>query len=120
LINLSYRYQQNSLEQADVSAVWPLSRNQQRQWNAVARWNYSLPDSRTLESLFGVEYDTCCWRARVTARHFINDTVGGSNTALFLQLELKGLTSFGDPEYRRGLEGLLDTSTFAYCSHYPR
>lgn len=114
LINLSYRYQQNSLEQTDVSAVWPLSRNQQRQWNAVARWNYSLPDSRTLESLFGVEYDTCCWRARVTARHFINDTAGGSNTALFLQLELKGLTSFGDQEYRRGLEGLLDASTFAY------
>ncbi|MDP1708044.1 MAG: LPS-assembly protein LptD [Gammaproteobacteria bacterium] len=114
LINLSYRYQQESLEQTDVSAVWPISWNQQRHWNAVARWNYSLSDSRTLESLAGIEYDTCCWRVRVTTRRFINNTAGDSNTALFLQLELKGLTSFGDQEYRKGLEGLLDSSTFAH------
>jgi len=114
LINLSYRYQQDSLEQTDISAVWPLSRNQQRHLNAVARWNYSLSDSRTLESLAGIEYDTCCWRARITTRRFINNTAGDSNTALFLQLELKGLTSFGDQEYRKGLEGLLDSSTFAH------
>ena len=112
LLNLTYRFQRDSLKQTDLSAVWPLSRTQQHQWNAVARWNYSLTDSRTLESLAGLEYDTCCWRARVTTRHFINNTVGGSNSALFLQLELKGLTSFGDKAYRKGLEGLLDTSTF--------
>lgn len=112
VINLDYRYQRGSLEQTDLSAVWPLSRTQQHQWNAVARWNYSLPDRRTLESLGGIEYDTCCWRFRVTTRHFINNTVGGNNTALFLQLELKGLTGFGDNVYHKGLAGLLDSSTF--------
>ncbi|MDO9371095.1 MAG: LPS-assembly protein LptD [Gammaproteobacteria bacterium] len=112
LVNLTYRYQRGSLEQTDLSALWPLSRTPQHQWNAVARWNYSLPDRRTLESLAGIEYDTCCWRVRVTNRHFINNTVGGSNSALFLQLELKGLTSFGDKAYRKGLEGLIDSSTF--------
>ncbi len=95
VLDLSYRYQRDSLEQTDVSALWPLARNQERQWNAVARWNYSLTDHLTLEAMGGVEYDTCCWTVRLAVRNFLNNTVGGTNNAIMLQLELKGLSSVG-------------------------
>ncbi len=112
VLDLSYRYQRDSLEQTDVSALWPLARNQERQWNAVARWNYSLTDHRTLEALGGVEYDTCCWTVRLAVRHFLNNTVGDTNNAILLQLELKGLSSVGHKEYKKGLSSLLDPVTY--------
>jgi LPS-assembly protein len=108
MLDLSYRFQRDSLEQTDVSALWPLARNQERQWNAVARWNYSIKDNLTLEALGGVEYDTCCWTVRLAARRFLNSTAGDTNDAILLQLELKGLSRVGHKEYRKGLPGLLD------------
>lgn len=111
VLDLSYRFQRNSLEQTDISALWPLARNQERQWNAVARWNYSLRDNLTLEALGGVEYDTCCWTVRLAARRFLNSTAGDTNDAILLQLELKGLSSVGHKEYKKGLSGLLDPVT---------
>lgn len=108
ILNLSYRFQRNSLEQTDVSALWPLAHNAERQWNVVARWNYSLTDHRTLEALGGVEYDTCCWTVRLAARRFLNNTAGDTNDTIMLQLELKGLTRVGHKAYEKGLSGLLD------------
>lgn len=108
MLDLSYRFQRGSLEQTDVSALWPLAHNGERQWNAVARWNYSLTDRRTLEALGGVEYDTCCWTVRLAARRFLNNTVGDTNDTIMLQLELKGLTRVGHKAYEKGLSGLLD------------
>lgn len=110
ILNLTYRFRNDQLEQTDVSALWPLARNPSRQVNGVTRWNYSIPDSRTLELLAGVEYDTCCWTTRVALRRFVNDVGGETYNALFLQLELKGLTSFGH-KGKGGLTGLLDPAS---------
>jgi len=74
----------------------------------VARWNYSLETERTLEFLIGVEYDTCCYAFRIAGRRFVNDVDGATNNGVFIQLELKGLTSFGSRG--RGLEGFLETT----------
>ena len=87
--------------------AWKVDRGQV---NGVTRWNYSIPDSRTLELLAGVEYDTCCWTTRVALRRFVNDVGGETYNALFLQLELKGLTSFGH-KGKGGLTGLLDPAS---------
>jgi LPS-assembly protein len=118
--DLSYRYLneevedpststvREQLEQIDVSALWPLSKSQDHQWNAVGRLNYSLTDDRTLEFLAGVEYDTCCWAFRIANRSFVNEVDGDSNNSLFLQLELKGLTRFGN-EGKESLGDLLDS-----------
>lgn len=108
MLNLSYRFQRGALEQTDISALWPLAHSAERQWNAVARWNYSLTDRRTLEALGGVEYDTCCWTVRLAARRFLNNTAGDTNDTILLQLELKGLARVGHKEYKKGLSGLLD------------
>lgn len=105
------------LEQTDVSVLWPLYGDASKRWNAVARWNYSLEEGRTLDALVGVEYDTCCWAVRVAARRYANDIdLLGFNTmdnfddetndSIFVQLELKGLSSLGNTD-AEGLRGIL-------------
>ncbi|MFK8028608.1 MAG: LPS-assembly protein LptD [Gammaproteobacteria bacterium] len=104
VLNLSYRFQRNDLEQSDLSFAWPIGDN----WNIVGRWNYSLDEQRTLERFAGVEYSRCCWSARLVSRRFLNNRSGGQDTALFAQIELKGLTSIGarvDAFLERGILG---------------
>ena len=93
IVNFSYRQRQNLLEQTDLSVNWPIS----RQWSAVGRWNYALDQERTIDAFAGLEYENCCWIARVVGREYINDlSQTDENFAFMFQLELKGLTSFGD------------------------
>ncbi len=104
VLNMSYRFQRNDLEQSDLSFAWPIGDN----WNLVGRWNYSLDERRTLERFAGVEYSRCCWSARLVSRRFLNNRSGGQDTALFAQIELKGLTSIGarvDAFLERGILG---------------
>ena len=93
IINLAYRQRNDLIEQTDVSVNWPLN----KQWNAIARWNYSLDRERSIDSFAGLEYENCCWIVRVVGREYINDLdQDDENSSLLIQLELKGLTSFGD------------------------
>lgn len=90
-----------SVEQTDVSFRWPLNPS----WSVVGRWNYALPESKTLEIFGGVEYESCCWAIRAVARRYINATTittanrqGADDefsTGFFLQFEMKGLTGIG-------------------------
>jgi LPS-assembly protein len=93
VVNLAYRFSSNTLtpeKQIDVSAQWPLS----DKWYGLARYNYSLRDSRLLDGLVGLEYNAACWKARIVAHRF---TTGQDrySTPLFAQLELTGLSSIG-------------------------
>nr|BAL54086.1 organic solvent tolerance protein [uncultured Gammaproteobacteria bacterium] len=63
--------------------------------HAIGRWQYSLRDDITLDSLLGVEIESCCWRLRLIGRRFIRDVNRTEDTAVFAQLELKGLVSLG-------------------------
>jgi len=78
------------LKQIDLAAQWPLS----QRWSAVARWNYSLVDSKTLEVIGGLEYNADCWIIRA-ALHRLATTTTQTNTSFFLQLELSGLGRVG-------------------------
>lgn len=88
--NFTYRFNRNTLRQFDVSGQWPIATN----WQVVGRWNYSLQDRKTLESLAGVEYQSGCWAVRVVAHRFQTGTQQVSD-AIFLQLELSGLAGLG-------------------------
>jgi len=93
-VNLSYRLRHDlleDLEQTDISGDWPLN----RQWRAVARWNYSLANERHLETLAGIEYNSCCWALRLVARRYLQNLAGDYDTGLYLQIELKGLAGVG-------------------------
>lgn len=90
VLNLSYRHTIDALKQTDLSAQWPLS----SQWTAVGRWNFSILDRRTLESLAGFEYNGGCWVFRAVAHRFATATQETSTT-IFLQLELNGVSRIG-------------------------
>ena len=92
-LNLGYRFTRNTLRQFDVSTQWPLF----SRWYAVGRWNYSLQDSRVLETIGGLEYNQDCWMLRLVAQRFATATQQ-TNTGFFVQLELNDFVKVGsDP-----------------------
>ena len=108
LLNVGYRYTKDFLEQINVSGQWPLSRG----WYGVGRINYSVRDSRPIESLAGLEYDAGCWQARTVIQR-IETATANANFGLFFQLELGGLASIGANPLnllRRDIPGYLSSS----------
>ncbi|WP_438971205.1 LPS-assembly protein LptD [Methylophaga sp.] len=108
IFNISHRYRrenaatnvQEGLEHLDVSAHVPIN----DVWSVFGRYYRSLNTGTTLEGLFGVEYDSCCWATRLAIRNYVNE--GGifnnvnteqqdRNLSIYLQIELKGLGAFG-------------------------
>jgi LPS-assembly protein len=104
LVNLSYRQQSGTLEQVDMSFLWPLS----PAWHVVGRWYYSLQSTETIEALAGIGYESCCWGVQVLGRSYIYNTEDDRNNSVFVQLELKGLGKLGtkvDEALERGIFG---------------
>jgi LPS-assembly protein len=104
LINLGYRFRDSIQEQADVSFLWPLGRS----WHAVGRWYVDLDSNETIEALAGLGYERCCWGLQLLGRSYINSDGVDRTTAIFLQLELKGLGNLGtsvDEALERGILG---------------
>lgn len=91
VVNLGYRYREGRIEQLQGSAAWPVHRH----WSVYARYVYSLPDRRSIDSFAGLEYESCCWRLRIMARRHVSRRTGERDTSIDLQLELKGLASVG-------------------------
>jgi LPS-assembly protein len=118
VINLSYRVVRipsnilnlagKTIEQTDASFSWPVGRD----WNVIGRWNYALPEKKSIEMFAGVEYNSCCWAFRAVGRRFLTNLKGDFQTGFFLQFELKGLAGVGQltvdfltqqiPGYKRG------------------
>lgn len=117
VLNAEYRYLRNSvdeygnsIDQINISGQWPLG----KRWYAVGQVSYSLPDSKTIESLFGVEYNADCWIGRVVAQRYATSSTE-SNTALFFQLELKGLSKIGSnpmEALKRSIPGYVPLTAF--------
>lgn len=100
VFNFAYRFRRDDrtgstagamLEQIDTSALIPLN----ERWRLIGRWNYSLYDKSTLEAFAGVEWESCCLAMRVLARRYIRNFEGDRNTSLYIELELKGLSTLG-------------------------
>lgn len=106
ILNLEYRYRQDDIEQTNLSFVWPVH----RRWNIMGRWLRSLEDARDIETIVGLEYDTCCWKMQLVNRRYALADQGEYNTGLYLQLILKGLSSQGSAS------NLLETSITGYKS----
>lgn len=96
VINLGYRYHRaNALHQADISMFWPVA----RQWRVLARYQYDLDNEVSLDTIGGLEYESCCWSMRVLARARRNAIDEDLNHSIYITLQLKGLANLG-----RGLE----------------
>ncbi len=99
----------NTLRQVDLSTQWPLTRHT----SAIARWNYSIADSRLLEGLVGLEYDGGCWAFRVVAHSFATTSTTTVNS-FFMQLELNGVSKIGSNPLellRRNIAGYYRATT---------
>ena len=106
LVNAAYRYRAGLLEQTDISFVVPVG----LRWRAIGRWNYSLRDEATLESLAGIEWKSCCVAVRVMGRRYIRDFGGEASTGIYLELELNGVGSIGRDTDRLLHDAILDYS----------
>jgi LPS-assembly protein len=95
-VALGYRFRQDRVDQADVRFRYPVNEN----LNLIGRVTYSFQENETLEVLGGIEYDSCCWSLRFTAREWVRDRESDKRTAFFVELVLKGLGSVGRAPYR--------------------
>ncbi len=119
VLNLGYRVRRErtavgtlvdrTVEQTDVSLRWPITPS----WSVIGRWNYSIQSAETLESVAGIEYNSCCWGIRAAARRFISTSTGSFDTGIFLQIELKGLAGFG-----AGARSFLERSVPGYRAEF--
>ena len=90
-LGFEYRFRRDSLDQFDFRYFWPVN----ERWNILTRLKYSLDESDLLEAQLGIEYESCCWAARLIARRYLRSREGDERDALYLELNLKGLGSFG-------------------------
>jgi LPS-assembly protein len=127
IINLGYRFRndENNInnDEANISSINNLTDTFINQidgsfhlpiiqdWSIIGRMQYSFENEIILDSFLGFEHDNCCWRLRIMGRHYINDFSNRTNqenshtnNAVFVQLELKGLASFGNKRVGKFLE----------------
>jgi LPS-assembly protein len=105
LFGLGYRYRRELLEQGDFSLVWPVSEH----WRLIGRYSYSFLEKEPLEQYLGWEYEACCWRLRMVGRRYVSRRTGESDSAIAIQLELKGLS-----QRATSPEQLLDRGILGY------
>ncbi|MGQ8367173.1 LPS-assembly protein LptD [Glaciecola sp. 1036] len=101
LIQINHRYirslSDERINQFGISASWPIAKN----WHWVGRWYKDIELSRTSESFFGIEYESCCWALRLTmqrhlATRFNNDGIRDVNefdSGIALQFVFSGLSN---------------------------
>lgn len=80
-----------TINQSDLSGVVPMSRH----WSLLARWNYDHTNSRSLEQVAGIEYNSCCWQARLLYQTGLDSNLD-REYGLFFQIVLKGLGGTGN------------------------
>ena len=109
IINVGYTYRrptdqlfaQPVTEQFHFSTYFPVTSN----WNLFAAWNYSIEADTSIEDMYGLEYDTCCWMVRLLHLRYFDNIPGQipdfSNPNLErenstqVQFVLKGLAGVG-------------------------
>lgn len=90
VLNASYRFNRDTLENFDIAGQWPIWGG----WSAVGRYNYSMKDKQPVETVGGLEYNAGCWAIRLVG-HQLATVSGKTNTSLFVQLELTDFARIG-------------------------
>ena len=107
-VSTAYRFQRGSSEQVELAWQWPLNDlwgdkgkelgagqgQGEGRWYSVGRLNYSLLDSKLVDSVFGFEYDAGCWLARLVLEQ-LQTGAGNTNQRIMFQLELSGFARLG-------------------------
>ncbi len=95
LFTIDYRHEYNPLDgtyrykRFDISTAWAIN----PRWHLLGHWDYDMDKEHTRETLIGFGYDSCCWGIRLVSRSFRKDSEAELDRAIFVNLELKGLSS---------------------------
>ncbi len=71
IVNLSHRLRNKdgfNNEEVDLSFAWPIN----DEWRLVGRWYNDLEKGRTSETLFGFEYQSCCFAINLVTRRYLD------------------------------------------------
>lgn len=83
-----------ALNQITGSYAWPLNEN----WSSLGVYSYNVSKQYGMLTFFGLQYDSCCWAARLiggrTFKSLSPDSLSPQyNNNVYLQILLKGLGS---------------------------
>ncbi|MEH6591058.1 MAG: LPS-assembly protein LptD [Halioglobus sp.] len=110
VVNAGYTYRrplpgfntQPVTEQVNLSTYLPIASN----WSLFAAWNYSIEADTSIEDMYGLEYDTCCWMVRLMHLRYFDNIPGTTpdfndpnlerENSTQIQLVLKGMGGFGN------------------------
>ncbi|NQX89104.1 MAG: LPS assembly protein LptD, partial [Halioglobus sp.] len=110
VFNLGYNYRRpvpgsfalaTRTEEASASSYLPLN----TRWALFGAISYSLENDLSIEDMFGVEYDSCCWTMRLLQLRYynnestfinLNDPDLERETTIQFQFLLKGMGGFGN------------------------
>ncbi len=95
VMNFSHRYIRDELEQLDSSFITPLY----KELSLIGRWRYNLDNNRTIGSLAGLEYGSCCWRVQFLMQSNLNSKDEVLHGVLF-RFQLSGVGGFGQSAKR--------------------
>lgn len=111
LFNIGYRKRLNQklpgkpieIEQTDISFVYGIT----REYTGFARWNYSLDDNKSLDTIAGIAYDSCCWSIQLLGQRRIQNSTSVNaayDNAILVQFVFKGLGSLSGTKARNTLQ----------------
>ncbi len=111
ILNANYRFLRDNSETREISGIWKLS----PQWQLIIRKYNDLRQNRELESVHGIQYDSCCWSLRLIKRRtYVNlSPTEPYLDTLFIEFELKGLSSFGQ---KKQIDTLLNRGILGYSN----
>ena len=87
--NFSYRFEESVRDQTDLQFIWPLT----ERVTALGRWQRDLEAEQDLETVLGVEYESCCWKLQFYGRRWLTTTNDEFDDGVYLRFILKGLGS---------------------------
>lgn len=92
--NFGYYFTENNLEQALVSAAYPIS----ERWEIFAQVHRSLLFDKPVENLLGISYQSCCWGLKILAGQTGNETddFAITDTSIYFEMTFKGLSQAGE------------------------
>lgn len=120
IINLEYRFSRNTSDTIDntirtygASTAWRFN----PRWRVLAGSQFDVQNDHKLERFFGLQYDSCCWGIRLVSRERFDKLDPDNNQnplfekAIYLTLELKGLSNIGQ---QGKTQNLLETQIYGF------
>lgn len=110
VINYDYRFTRNSIRSQGLSYAWRFN----PAWQVIGGHQYDFENDHRLENFIGLRYDSCCWALRLIGHEKFDRLEGTEelyDNAIYLELELKGLSSLGT---RKEIDTLLESGILGY------